>query len=262
MSLSVVIFSRNDAEHLARCLEALQEDPPAALHEVLVVDNASRDHSLEVVQSFAARLPVQVLPLREDTAFSVGNNLGLESASGESVLFLNPDTLPTAEIIGRCLEILSSEPNAGLVGPRLLYPGGEHQGNGWHLPAPGRLLSEHVGLAAREVSSSVGGLTEVGWLMGCFLLGHRQVLRELGGFDEDFWFHGTDLELCARVVGRGYRVLRVEDVAMVHVGHRGWDSARRRASHEALVRYTRREHGALAAAGVGSLAQLVEALRS
>jgi len=261
VTLSVVIFTRDDSGHLGRCLASLCEDPPESLHEVIVVDNASRDDSLQVVESFAAKLPVQVIALEAESSFSAGNNRGMERATGECILFLNPDTLPTAAVLGRCLEVLGESPSAGLVGPLLVYPGGEHQGNGWFLPDPLQLLSEHLRLARREVPRSPDGVSEVGWLMGCFLMGRREQLLDLGGFDEDFWFHGTDLELCARVAANGYRVLRIEDLRMVHVGHRAWDARRRRAAHEALVRYTRREHGALAARGVGSLARLAEVLR-
>jgi len=261
VTLSIIIFSRDDAEHLERCLACLSEDRADVLHEVIVVDNASRDRSLEVTKAFASKLPLQVISLQADTAFSVGNNLGLERTTGEYILFLNPDTLPTAALLQRCLAVLADTPEAGLVGPSLVYPDGDSQGNGWTLPAPAALLKEHLGLARREVPQGGNGVSEVGWLMGCFLMGSRDLLVSLGGFDPDFWFHGTDLELCARVLAGGHLVLRVDDEWLVHVGHRCWDAQRRKASHQALVRYTRREHGALAASGLGSLARLAEVLR-
>lgn len=261
MTLSIIIFSRDDAEHLERCLTCLSEDRSESLHEVIVVDNASSDRSLEVTKAFVSNLPLQVIALDVDTAFSVGNNLGLQRATGETILFLNPDTLPKSALLQRCLGVLADRREAGLVGPSLVYPDGGHQGNGWALPAPAALLKEHLGLARREVPPGGDGVSEVGWLMGCFLMGRRDLLVSLGGFDPDFWFHGTDLELCARVLAGGHAVLRLDDQTLVHVGHRRWDAQRRKASHQALVRYTRREHGALAASGVGSLARLAEVLR-
>ena len=261
MSLSVIIFSRDDAENLRRCLASLRDDSPSSLCEVIVIDNASVDDTAAVLAEFSGSLPLQVVSRTIDTSFSIGNNLGLALAGGEHVLFLNPDTLPTAAVIARCIEALESSPMAGLVGPRLVHPRGVQQANGWQLPHPLRLVGEHVGFVSREVPAAGGRCTEVGWLMGCFLLGRRSLIVDLGGFDEEFWFHGTDLELCARVRAAGRAVLRVEDVVMLHVGHQGWDSARRRASQRALVQYTRRQHGRVAARGVASLAHLAEVLR-
>lgn len=262
MSLSVVIFSRDDAEHLARCLATLRDDPPESLIEVIVVDNASVDQSAQVLAGFTESLPLQIVTLSEDTSFSRGNNLGLAQAGGEYILFLNPDTVPTAEVIGRCRALLESEKNVGLVGPSLIHPGDVPQENGWQLPHPARLIREHLRASSRVVPESGNSYTEVGWLMGCFLLGRRALLLELEGFDEEFWFHGTDLELCARVAATGKMVVRVEDVSLLHVGHQHWDFRRRSASHRALVQYTRREHGSIAACGVASMAHLAEVFRS
>jgi N-acetylglucosaminyl-diphospho-decaprenol L-rhamnosyltransferase len=259
--LSIVIFSRDDADHLRRCLDTLRDRPPEASWEVIVVDNASTDATGSVVASVADLLPLTSLRLETDTSFSAGNNLGLRRARGEAVLFLNPDTLPEGAVINRCLSVLRSAPRLGLVSPRLRYPDDSHQPTGWHLPTPRQLLAEHLGGVDREVPADPTGLTRVGWLMGCFLMGRRAVLEELGGFDEDFWFDGTDLELCSRVNARGLEVVRVEDTALVHVGHRSWNAARRQACHEALVRWLRRDHGPVQARAVAAAAALVEGWR-
>ncbi len=257
VTLSIVIFTRDDADHLRRCLASLAARPPSASFETIVVDNASTDDTADVVR--AAPLDVLPLLLPEEDSFSNGNNAGLDRAEGTYVLFLNPDTLPTGDVIDRCLAVLAGDPSWSLVSPRLAWPDGSHQPTGWRLPEPGQLLREHLGGAAREVPLRDQGVTEVGWLMGCFLMGRTDTLRGMGGFDPAFWFHGTDLELCARAPGK---VGRVESVTMVHVGHRGWDAGRRRRSHEALVQWLRRDHGPVSAGLTDAAARLVEALRS
>ena len=175
--------------------------------------------------------------------------------------FLNPDTLPTGAVLDRCLEVVQ-DGRWGLVSPRLTWADGSHQPTGWYLPTPTQLAREHLGRSARAVPLQDAGVTEVGWLMGCFLLGKRASIQAVGGFDERFWFHGTDLELCARFERTPQSVGRVEDVSMVHVGHQGWDAERRGKAHEALVQWLRRDHGAVSAEVVGAAAKLVEALRS
>lgn len=259
--LSIVVFTRDDAEHVGRCLDTLRRAPPEATFEVLVVDNASSDDTEEVVEEAARELPLVSLRQRTETSFSLGNNLGLARAQGEAVLFLNPDTLPEGPVLDRCLAVLRSDPTLGLVSPRLRHTDGGHQPTGWHLPAPSQLLAEHLGGADREVAADPSGLTRVGWLMGCFLMGRRALLEQLGGFDEDFWFAGTDLELCSRVVDTGAHVVRIEDVEMVHVGHRQWRARRREDSHQALVRWLRRDHGPVRAELVRAAAALAERWR-
>jgi len=259
LALSIVIFTRDDADHLGRCLSSLATDPPAVSFETIVIDNASNDDTAEVTG--AAAVGARHVHLAEETSFSVGNNIGLREARGEWVLFLNPDTLPTGDVLDRCVAALE-DGGWGLVSPRLRYPDGSHQPTGWHLPSPSQLVRERLAGVSREVPMQDAGVTEVGWLMGCFLMGRRSTLTERGGFDEAFWFHGTDLEICAGFAGGPLKVGRVEEATMVHVGHRGWDAERRGKSQAALVQWLRRDHGATSAEVVGAAAALVEAMRS
>lgn len=260
--LSIVVFTRDDAAHLGRCLETMIAEPPSAAFEVLVVDNASSDSTPNVVAEAARNgLPVLRIGLPVETSFSAGNNLGLRQARGEVVLLLNPDTLPRGPVVDRCLAVLRADPGLGLVSPRLRHPDGSSQATGWRLPVPMALAAEHAGSVAREIAPGSGPLTRVGWLMGCFLMGRREAILRLGGFDEAFWFAGTDLELCARMDRSGLANVRVEDVEVVHAGHLRWDARRRKASHDALVRWLRRDFGPLPARLVRAAAALAEIAR-
>ncbi len=260
--LTIVIFTRNDADHLRRCLGALIASPATASIEVVVFDNASQDDTPDVVADAALQLEeCRLLRTEVETSFSDGNNRGLAEARGRYVLFLNPDTEPTGAVLDSVLDVVHHDAAIGLVSPRLHYPDGEHQATGWHLPTPVGLAQERLRLRTRDVEASPGiPHTDVGWLMGCFLLGPTEFVRELGGFDEAFWFHGTDLEICARVLRAGRRVVRLETVSMLHVGHREWDADRTLKSHEALVQYLRRDHG-VAVGAIGALTVAAERLR-
>lgn len=236
--ISIVIFTRDDADWLDRCLGALRDDPPESEYEVIVFDNASRDDSADRVRAWrgANGERAALLVASEDTSFSAGNNLGLRAAHGDLVLFLNPDTEPRGPVLDACADVLRRHGDVGLVGPRLVYPDGREQGNGWALPTVRQLVKERLARSPREVPAT-GDLTDVGWLMGCFLMGRASDLRAIGGFDEAFWFHGTDLEICARVHTDGWRVARVETVELVHRGHRDWTSKRKAASRRATAQW-------------------------
>jgi len=231
--LSVVIFSRDDAPLLRRCLASLATVSAVSL-DVIVVDNASADGTPAVVAD------VRCIRLDEDSSFSRGNNLGLAAARAPRTLFLNPDTEVGEGALVACLRALD-DPRVGLGSPRLRWPDGTDQETGWALPTPGQLLRERLG-TPRHIAPT-GDLTDVGWLMGCFLMGRTADLRVLGGFDEAFWFHGTDLELCARVQQVGQRVVRVEGESILHVGHQGWDATRRRATRGATAQWLARDSG-------------------
>lgn len=234
--LTVIIFTRDDAVKLERCLEswrAVTRD-----FEILVVDNHSQDDTAAVVDRYGD-LPARRIALREDSSFSVGNNRGLAEARGEFVLFLNPDVEVHPAAIEVCLRH-AGDPSVGVVGPRLIWATGGPQGNGWYLPEPTQLLRERLRLSPRLVPPQ-NARTPVGWLMGCFLLGRREVFEQVGGFDEAFWFHGTDLEFCARIGSAGLLVVRVEAAAVLHVGHQGWSEQRRRESRSATALWLRRD---------------------
>ncbi len=256
-SLAVVIFTRDDADHLEACLRCLRDDPPTARMEVVVFDNASADRTPEVLAEFASDLPLRVITAPRDTSFSKGNNEGYAVSSASHVVFLNPDTLPSGAALDALLAALEADPARGLVGPRLIYPDGTHQGSGWHLPDLEQLLAERLG-RERELAPDPSGFTDVGWLMGCCVMAPRTVLDEVGGWDLAFWFHGTDLELCAKVRRAGRRVVRVEEAQLIHVGHRTWDAARRHQVRQAQRLWMLRDHGFLQAASYGALVRVAE----
>lgn len=255
--LSVIIFTRNDAHHLQGCIGTFIAEPPPMEVEVIVFDNASTDDTGATLDFLGTALPLQPLRTDVETSFSIGNNEGLKVARGRHVLFLNPDTVPRAEVLARCLAV-AERGDVGLVGPRLRHPDGADQENGWALPTLGQRLRQRLG-APKEIVPSGGGETDVGWLMGCFLLGRRTTLERVGGFDPRFWFHGTDLELCARV-GKEGRIVRVDDVELIHVGHQRWDTERRRKSRAATLQWIRRDRGRVEAAAAAALARLADAV--
>jgi len=242
--ISILIFTRDDAEWLGRCLEALRALPPESAYEVLVFDNVSTDGTDALVRAWRGAGGERALLFQatQDSSFSRGNNVLLRAARGETVLFLNPDTEVAGAVIDAAQQALTDDPTITLVGPSLVFEDGSAQSNGWTRPTPVQLVRERFG-AAREVPASGTGRTDVGWLMGCFLMGRTADMRRFGGFDERYWFLATDLELCARVGRRG-RVVRLDEHTIVHRGHRAWPASRRRASRRATL-------GWLARSGLG-----------
>src|SRR5688572_16631604 len=115
--LSIVIVNFNGGRHLGECLASLGAHPPAVAHEIVVVDNASTDQSLEAARGRAA---VRVIALPRNTGFSAANNAGIRATTAPLVLLLNNDTLIGAGALDTLVWKLESDPRAGVAGPRLI----------------------------------------------------------------------------------------------------------------------------------------------
>jgi len=235
--ISVLVFTRDDAAWLGRCLGALAGDSPEEL-DVVVFDNVSTDDTGQVVRSWrgARGEQARLITATVDTSFSEGNNALIAAADGDVSVILNPDTEPSPAMLHALAERLRTSPRIAMVGPRLVFPDGTPQSNGWRLPTPTQLLAERLARREREVPPSGAGETDVGWLMGCCLAAHTPELRAVGGFDLGFWFHGTDLELCGRMGKRG-RIVRLDEHVLIHRGHRDWTPERITAARKATARW-------------------------
>src|SRR5688572_29444365 len=125
--LSIIILNWNVREMLLECLRALPGAAGAwwSRSEVVVVDNASSDGSVEaVLRDFP---DARVLALKQNLGFSGGNNAGIWASRGRLLLLLNPDTLPEPGSIAALCDYLEANPDVGIAGPRLLNPDGSLQ---------------------------------------------------------------------------------------------------------------------------------------
>lgn len=190
---------------LEQCLHSLSSALEGIEAEVWVVDNASSDESLPFLQPHFPR--VKWIASTENLGFSRANNLALQRATGEFVLFLNPDTLLPEDCLHRCLAFMQGQKDAGALGIRML------DGSGGYLPEskrgyPGAFTSffkltgfaallPHSRLFARyylgHLSPAQNHPVEV--LAGAFMLLRKQVLDITGGFDERFFMYGEDIDL-------------------------------------------------------------------
>ena len=238
--LTIVILNRNTSFHLAGCLESHKRCRADFGDEVILVDNASSDDSIDVSRSI---LPgIRVIANDKDVGFARGNNQGLLAARGQYVLFLNPDTQFMESDIGSLLEPFERCDNLGLLGCRLRNPDMTPQPSCHAFPTlprlflrrtlgrtmTGRKAAESLKLTRPYLSDGWSPNVEctVDWLLGAFMLGRREFLTALGGFDETFHFFAADLELCWRVRAAGYDVMYSPMYEIVHKGNPNWNPER------------------------------------
>jgi len=220
--VDVVVVSYNSAGHLRRCIEALAGDDRI---DVIVVDNASADRSLESL----ADLPVTAVPLDDNRGFAHGCNVGWRRGNAPFVLFLNPDATIDPESVLRLVAAAEQSPPAGAVAPTIRHSDGTVDFSLRRFP---RLRSTYAQAFflhrffphadwSDELVRDPGAYMRAwapDWASGACLLVRRRTLERLGGLDEGFFLYCEDLDLCRRIHDAGEE-LRFEPRAVaVHEG--------------------------------------------
>lgn len=239
MDLSVIVVSYNTRQLLDDCLASLYsaEAPPGGM-EVIVVDNASVDGSAEMV---GEKYPqVVLLACSENLGFSAANNRGSASARGEYLLFLNSDTVVNSDALIRPLEYLRENPSVGALTVRLVYPNGERDpDNHRGFPTPWNALSHFSGMGRLFPNSPLfngyflsyedfSSVHSVPVIAGSYMMMPRHLDRQLGGWDETYFFYGEDIDYCYRIRAAGYEIIYFPLVEVLH--YKGASSGLRKES--------------------------------
>jgi len=221
MMISVIIANHNGEEHLDRCLGSLGR--PGSEIEIIVVDNASSDGSLDLI---AGRFPgVRVLPQPDNLGFAAANNIGAEEAKGDALLLLNNDAWLEPGALGLLADRLESDQRIGLVAPSLRYPDGRHQFS-WS-PARGvlgealqRLRNgfEACSWVHGTLARGLGGLAGRTWYTAACVLIRSRAYRQIGGFDTSFFMYFEDVDLCIRLEEAGWRLVQESKAKVTHAG--------------------------------------------
>ena len=224
MDLTVAIVSYNAKAELAACLESVFASTRLDSFEVLVADNASTDGTVSML---AERFPqVRVIPSPENLGFGGASNLCWPEAKSSLVLFLNSDTVVSDRALDRLVELAREHPEAGAIGPRLLYPEGEIQMSFGSMPGIASELLQKLwnagyargrGPLRNAVRNRYSRERTVDWVSAACLLTRRDTLETVSGFDENFFLYSEDVDLCARIRATGARILFTPEVEIVHL---------------------------------------------
>ena len=205
-ALSIVIVNYNTADLIGACLDSLASQA-APSREVFVIDNASLDGSAAVIRE---RHPwVRLTVNRQNRGFAAANNQVLPQCRGSYLLYLNPDTRLTGEgVLEEAIRFMEAHPRVGLAGTRMVNPDGSLQESvSWRYPGQKYTRDEMAGLPG-----------PIACVLGAGMIARTDLIRRLGGFDEDFTLYGEDQDLCLRIRRAGYEIGYVENAAIVHYG--------------------------------------------
>ncbi len=226
MKLSVIIVNYNVEYFLEQCLHSVFKALERVDGEVLVVDNASVDGSLDMVRK---KFPsVRLFANEENLGFARANDRAIEEANGEYVLLLNPDTVVEEDTFERTLAFMEEHPDAGGLGVKML------DGNGRFLPESKRALPtpevafyKIFGLSSLFPRSKRFGKYHLGYLdedevheievlSGAFMLLRRSALEKVGYLDTSFFMYGEDIDLSYRLIEGGYRNYYYPHTRIIH----------------------------------------------
>jgi hypothetical protein len=209
--ISVVIPNYNGRRYLEGCLPSLSAQTFEDF-EVIVVDNGSKDGSCEYV---AEEFPqVRIVENEENLGFAGGVNSGIRRARGEYILTLNNDTVVEGEFIGRLAEAIGSDGRVGMWASKMLFLDGRINSTGICISRSGAAWDRGMGEADRGQYDLV---EEVFGPSGGAGLYRREMLDEIGLFDEEFFMYMEDVDLAFRARLAGWRCLYVPGARVRHV---------------------------------------------
>jgi hypothetical protein len=267
--LSYCVVNTAKRELLMACLDAIERVTPAGLeHEVLVLDNASEDGSVEAVM--ARRSAVRLLALDRRAGKAANDSALLDAARGEFCLLLNEDTELLPGAVDALLAALAANPGAAVAGARLVHPDGTPQQCAWRLPGVGTAVVCALFLHRLLTVQSRGTRARaVGWTQSSAMLVRRSAAREVGWLDPAFFVYSDETDFCKRLGDVGWRILWVPGARAIHHDQlkRDGPGAQRRIVEfqRGRDRYMRKHHSPMAARVVRVLSAwsyLVRALLS
>jgi GT2 family glycosyltransferase len=216
--LSVILVNYNDLCHLKDCLSSLNDTVEGIPFEVIVIDNHSTDGTPEWIREHVSW--VRLITNAENLGFAKANNQGIQESRGDYILFLNTDTVLERQSIALLLEELRSHETVGAVGPALLVDEKTYQVSFgkkvsfWREVVQKTLLNPYYRFRLRRNAKK----RQVGWLSAACLLTRRDILEEVGSFDENFFLYFEDIDLCVRIRDKEYILEYCPEVEVFHLG--------------------------------------------
>lgn len=256
VDLSIVIVNWNVCELLRRCLSSISRDKAGTAIEVIVVDCASSDGSLEMVRR---EFPwARLIASNENLGYARGNNVGMAEARGRYLLVLNPDTELVGHALATMIRYLDEQPVVGALGPALRYPDGSVQSSRRRFPSLATAFFESTLLHQWFPKNRVARRyylddhpadvpQPVDWLVGAALMIRRKAWQQVGPLDEGFFMYFEELDWCRRCRKAGWEIHYVPSAGIVH--HEGKSSeqvvaARTIRFQRSKIHYYRKYYGA------------------
>lgn len=227
--LCIVIVNYRTPGLVLDCLRTTIDQAESIDAQIVVVDNASHDDSVERIQAWIQQNQcsnlVKLIPSGINGGFSAGNNLGIQAVDAEYYLLANSDSLLRDGVLTDMLTAMEAHPDAGLLSPRLEWPNGDSQEScfRYHTPISQFIDSCGTGFFLRflgryEVAHRISPeLTRPDWTSFAFVLIRKEVFDRIGLLDEKYFMYFEDVEFCYRAKAAGWEIVNVPQAKAVHL---------------------------------------------
>jgi GT2 family glycosyltransferase len=228
--VSIVIVNFNAGARLADCVTSIVVSGCPA--QIIVVDNASEDDSVQRLEAGYGGLEnLRIMRNGANLGFARACNIGTKLAACQYILYLNPDCVIDGNTLPALVNALKKRPDAGMAGGMLINPDGTEQAGGRRaVPTPWRALVRLSGLYRlqnryprifydflQHHEKVPDGEMEIEATSGACMMVPRQVINDVGGFDEGYFLHVEDLDWCMRIREKGLKIIFVPAAKVVHL---------------------------------------------
>jgi N-acetylglucosaminyl-diphospho-decaprenol L-rhamnosyltransferase len=245
LDLTIVVVNWNTCDLTKQNLRSIFQTLSDLEYEVIVVDNASSDGSVEMVRTEFPR--VSLLQNHENVGFSRANNQAINQSQGRYVLLLNSDAYLTDQAGQILVRKMDEMPDVGIAGAGLYNPDGTVQEDHGNLPTLSIEIITLLGLnkVFNRFRQNHGVREKTGWVKGAAMVLRKEMLDQIGLLDEDFFMFSEEIDLCYRAKQAGWNVLYLPEAHVVHLeaGSTGQIVERVLRLYNGKLRYYRLHHG-------------------
>lgn len=256
MVLSIIIVNYNTKELTKKCIDSIIRNTQGIAYEIIVVDNASRDGSVDYLRG--TFLTIQLIENKENFGFAKANNQGIKEAKGQNILLLNSDTIVLNDCIVKSLNFIKSRNDAGIVGCKVLNSDYSMQYSCFHYPT---MLSELIFITKTIIKDFWDPVTyykymrywdhktvkKVDCISGCFMMIKEEVFRQVGLIDENFFMYYEETEFCLRVKKfSDFKIYYFPESEIIHFSGKsaegiGYDALKY--TYKSMIYYLRKKYG-------------------
>lgn len=244
---SIIIVNYNTVNLTANCLQSVYDNLPAAYtFEVIVVDNASADNSVEILKKQFPQC--KFIVNSQNLGFAKANNIAIKQSLGSYVLLLNSDTIVLPDALGISLAYAQAHPKAGIVGCKLFYQDMTFQRSAAMLPSIKNMFFDfifnksygHYSLAQFDKSGPVG------CVIGAFMLVSKTTIDKIGLLNETYFMNSEDIDWCFKTWQHGLEVHYCAEARIIHLAGQSSAPAKKKIQwelHKNRIKYFYLNHG-------------------